>query len=275
MKSNGLLPVSLKQNTSNFCLTAALQVTRPVLFCPQLTRALIRGITARFSSVHPNLKHKNQLYIQTPLSRGRWAVFYYLHVSNPLCRASLTSAFEAIVTPRVTHILRASEALKAYWSWSRPLKRLTWNTPAMVWFSAGKTGKNIELWFKEVFAFRKRIIVYLWCHFWQNSDHTWHRWLTALTWCKAKTSSWLERWRDGETEDFMSPSAEGGGLNRGDSVRWGVWILSLPECKGKGRGKSSSQGRLWAIIVCPGPREKEIAQMSTLSKIQKSLLFVS
>lgn len=155
--------------------------------------------------------HKSQLYIQTPLSRGRWAVFYYLHVSNPLCRASLTCSFEAIVTPRVTHILRASEALKAYWSWSTPLKRLTWNTPAMVWFSAGKTGKNIELQFKEVFAFRKRIIVYLWCHFWQNSDHTWHRWLTALMWCKAKSSSWLERWRDGDLRTLCprQPKAEG------------------------------------------------------------------
>lgn len=57
-------------------------------------------------------------------------------------------------------------------------------------------------------------------------------------------------------EDFMYPLVEGGGLNRGDSVRWGVWILSLPEHKGKGRGKSCSQGRLWAIIICPGPQRK-------------------
>lgn len=56
--------------------------------------------------------------------------------------------------------------------------------------------------------------------------------------------------------DFMYPLVEGGGLNRGDSVCWGVWILSLPEDKGKGRGKSCSQGRLWAIIICPGPQRK-------------------
>lgn len=56
--------------------------------------------------------------------------------------------------------------------------------------------------------------------------------------------------------DSMCPSAEGGGLKRGDSVHWGVWILSLPERKGKGRGKSSSQGRFRATIICPGPQRK-------------------
>lgn len=139
---NCLLPVSLKQNTSNFCVTAALQITRPVLFWPQLARALLRGITARFSSVHPNLSRtkKTALYANCPQPREEISVFSYLHVSKPLSRASLTCAFEAMVTPREPHILRASEALKAYRGWSRPLTR---NTPATVWFSAGKTANDI------------------------------------------------------------------------------------------------------------------------------------
>lgn len=46
------------------------------------------------------------------------------------------------------------------------------------------------------------------------------------------------------------------GLNRGDSVHWGVWTLSLPEIKGKGRGKCSSQVTSRAII-CSGSRAQE------------------
>lgn len=126
--------------------------TRLVL--PTADQSLVTGDNRKvFISPPEPEPHKNPLYIPTPLSRGRRAVSCYLHVSNPLCRASLSCAFEAIFTPRVTHILRASEALKAYWSWSGPLKRLTWNTPAMVRFSAGKTGNNTgkSKW-KEVFT---------------------------------------------------------------------------------------------------------------------------
>lgn len=81
---------SLKQNTSNICVTGARHITKPVWFRPQLDMAVLRGMTARCSSIHPNL-----------------------HVCKPLVRASSTCAFEAMLTLRDEQSLRASDALKA------------------------------------------------------------------------------------------------------------------------------------------------------------------
>lgn len=91
----------------------------------------------------PEPHKKTASYALSCQPREAISVLRYLHVSKPLSRASLTCAFEAMLTPREPHTLRASEALKAYWGWWRPLQWLTRNTPATLWFSAGKTGTNI------------------------------------------------------------------------------------------------------------------------------------
>lgn len=52
------------------------------------------------------------------------------------------------------------------------------------------------------------------------------------------------------------PVSQMTGLNSGDCVHWGVWVLSLPESKGKGRGKFCTQVRSRAI-VCSRSRAQE------------------
>lgn len=146
---NNFIPDSLKQNTSNACVTGARHVTTPVWFLPQWESGLMRGTIATFSSTHPYLdktQHGTRLFF-IPL---RWmkrccasVLWSYLQVSKPLEWASSTCDLEAMVTPREEQSVRASVAAKAYWGWWRWSKLLTWNTPATLWFIPGKTGNNI------------------------------------------------------------------------------------------------------------------------------------
>ena len=55
-----IIPDSLKQNTSKCCVTEARHVTKPVWFLPQVESALMRGMTAKCSSIQPNLRKTKQ-----------------------------------------------------------------------------------------------------------------------------------------------------------------------------------------------------------------------
>ena len=121
-----IIPDSLKQNTSKCCVTEARHVTKPVWFLPQVESALMRGMTAKCSSIQPNLRKTKQnndlttsLHVFFSIVRfwNDWGIlallWSYLHVSKPLMRAFCTCSFEAMFTPSVEQSFRASEALKA------------------------------------------------------------------------------------------------------------------------------------------------------------------
>lgn len=88
-----IIPDSLKQNTSNFCVTGARHGTKPVWFRPQLERALLRGMTAKCSSIHPYLKKTNHEIISSTISStiysADWGDIRYYFLVLPACFETL------------------------------------------------------------------------------------------------------------------------------------------------------------------------------------------